>query len=144
MTGVVYDLPEVVAGARGQEHLAALGERMRFEAGSFFERVPAGCDAYMMKFILHDWSDEHCRTILQRVREQLPTDGRVLAIEQIVMPTAELSFAKLLDLEMLALTVGGRERTQAEFEALFSSAGLRMTRVVTTESPVCILEARRV
>jgi len=143
MTGVVYDLPEVVAGARGQEHAVALGERLRFEAGSFFERVPAGCDAYMMKFILHDWSDGHCRTILQRVREQLPADGRVLVIEQIVMPTAELSFAKLLDLEMLALTVGGRERTQAEFEALFASAGLRLTRVVTTESPMCILEARR-
>jgi hypothetical protein len=144
MTGVVYDLPEVVAGARGQEHVARCGQRLQLEAGSFFERVPSGCDAYIMKFILHDWSDEHCRTILQRIRQQLPPHGRVLVIEQIVAPGADLSFAKLLDLEMLALTIGGRERTHAEFEGLFSSAGLELARVVPTESPVSILEARPV
>ncbi len=142
MAGVVYDLPEVVAGARGQEHVVRCGERLELEAGSFFERVPGGCDAYMMKFILHDWSDEYCRAILQRVRQQLPAHGRVLAIEQIVTSATDLDPAKLLDIEMLALTVGGRERTRAEFAQLFSSAGLELTRVVATESPVCILEAR--
>jgi O-methyltransferase domain len=142
MTGVVYDLPEVVAGALGQEHLAHGGHRMSFEAGSFFERVPSGCDAYMMKFIMHDWSDEHCKTILRRIREQLPANGRVLVIEQIVTSSPDLSFAKLLDLEMLALTLGGRERTAAEFAELFASVGLMLTRVVSTQSPVSILEAR--
>ncbi len=144
MTGVVHDLPEVVAGALGQDHVAGCGGRIQFESGSFFERVPSGCDGYMMKFILHDWSDEHCRTILHCIREQLPAHGRVLVIEQIVTSSAGLSFAKLLDLEMLALTVGGRERTQGEFEELFSSVGLELARVVATESPVCILEARPV
>lgn len=142
MTGIVYDLPEVIAGRYGQEHLAACADRIRFEAGSFFERVPGGCDAYLMKFIIHDWSDEHCTTILQRIRQQLPADGRVLVIEQIVTPTPELSFAKLVDLEMLALTVGGKERTEAEFAKLFASAGLTLTGVFPTQSPVCILEAR--
>jgi hypothetical protein len=141
MTGVVYDLPEVIVGAYGQDHVADSGDRLSFEAGSFFERVPSGCDAYMMKFILHDWSDEHCKLILRRVREQMPDYGRVLVFEQIVNATPEMSFAKVLDLEMLALTVGGRERTEAEFAALFASAGLKLTAVFPTESPLCILEA---
>jgi hypothetical protein len=142
MTGVVYDLPEVVAGAHGQEHLQACGDRISFEAGSFFDRVPSGCDAYMMKFIIHDWSDEHCRTILKNIRQQLSVDGCVLVLEQIVKQTPELSLAKLLDLEMLALTVGGRERTEAEFAELFASAGLKLTQVFPTTSPLYILEAR--
>ena len=142
MTGVVYDLPEVVAGAPGQEHLRGCAYRISFEGGSFFERIPSGCDAYMMKFILHDWSDEHCKAILRCIREQLPANGRVLVIEQIVNEAPGLSFAKLLDLEMLALTVGGRERTEAEFAELFACAGLKLARVYPTESPVCILEAR--
>ena len=142
MKGVVYDLPEVVAGAVGQEHLAACGDRIIFEGGSFFERVPSGCDAYMMKFVMHDWSDEHCKAILRNIRRQMPENGRVLVIEQIVASTPELSFAKLLDLEMLALTVGGRERTEAEFAQLFACAGLKLTRVCPTQSPLCVLELR--
>lgn len=142
MTGVVYDLPEVVAGAVENEHVLACGERLSFEAGSFFERVPTGCDAYLMKFILHDWSDEHCKTILKCIREQLPPHGRVLVVEQIIASSPELSMTKLLDLEMLALTVGGRERTEAEFAELFASAGLNLTGVFRTATPMCVLEAR--
>jgi len=142
MTGVVYDLPEVVAGALDDEHVLACRERLSFEAGSFFERVPSDCDAYLMKFILHDWSDEHCKTILKCIREQLPLHGRVLVVEQIIESSPELSITKLLDLEMLALTVGGRERTEAEFSELFASAGLKLTRVFRTTTPMCVLEAR--
>lgn len=141
--GVLYDLPEVIDGARGRAHVEDCGSRMELEAGSFFDRVPAGCDAYMMKFILHDWSDEHCIRILRSVRQQLPTDGRAIVLEQIVTSGPEMSAAKLLDLEMLALTDGGRERTEEEFAWLFESAGLKLARVVPTQSMVCILEARK-
>lgn len=96
----------------------------------------------MMKFVMHDWSDEHCKAILRNIRRQMPENGRVLVIEQIVASTPELSFAKLLDLEMLALTVGGRERTEAEFAQLFACAGLKLTRVCPTQSPLCVLELR--
>ncbi len=142
MNGVVYDLPEVVAGAGAQPHLEQCRDRIQFEGGSFFERVPGSCDAYLMKFILHDWSDEHCRTILGCIRQQLSAEGRVLVIEQIVDEQPGLSPAKLLDIEMLALTVGGRERTREEFRELFASAGLCLTAVFPSASPVCILEAR--
>ncbi len=142
MHGIVYDLPEVVSGGPGSAHFSGCEERVAFEAGSFFEKVPSGCDAYIMKFILHDWSDDHCRKILGLIREQLPPHGRVLVCEQILDPGPAPGPAKLLDIEMLAMTVGGKERTAAEFSDLFSSAGLRLARIVETESPVCILEAR--
>ena len=142
MRGVVYDLPEVVFGGVGSSHFTGCKDRVEFEAGSFFERVPSGCDAYIMKFILHDWSDEHCRKILSLIREQLPPHGRVLVCEQVLDPSPTPNPAKLLDIEMLAMTVGGKERTASEFSDLFASAGLRLVRIVETKSPVCILEAR--
>jgi O-methyltransferase domain len=140
MQGVLYDLPEVVAGAGSKPHFAGCEARVQIEAGSFFERVPSGCDAYLMKFILHDWSNGYCRQILSAIRKELPRTGRVLVCEQII--SDEPGLAKLVDIEMLAMTVGGKERTVTEFSDLFSSAGLRLTQVFRTESPLCILEAR--
>jgi hypothetical protein len=140
--GVLYDLPEVVAGAKANGHFAGLEDRLQIDAGSFFERVPAGCDTYMLKHILHDWSDDHCRTILNLIREQLPANGRVLVCELIVPDGPGASPAKMLDIEMLALTVGGKERTTGEFSELFLSAGLQLERVVPTKSPIVVLEAR--
>ena len=134
--GVLYDLPEVIAGAPARE-------RVRTETGSFFERVPAGCDGYILKHIIHDWSDELCRKILELIREQLPENGRVLVCEQVVPEDGSPSLAKMLDIEMLAHCVGGKERTESEFAGLFASAGLRLERVVMTEGPICVLEARR-
>jgi hypothetical protein len=142
MHGVVYDLPEVVSGAIEKPHFAGCHDRVEIEAGNFFERVPTGCDAYIMKFILHDWSDDHCRKILSLMRRELPEHGRVLICEQVVADGPAPVPAKFTDIEMLALTVGGKERTAAEFGELFSSAGFKLTRVIETQSPVCVLEAR--
>jgi hypothetical protein len=142
MRGVVYDLPEVVFGGARSSHFNGCEGRVEFEAGSFFERAPSGCDAYIMKFILHDWSDEHCRKILSLIREQLPPHGRILVCEQVLDPAPTPTPAKLLDIEMLAMTVGGKERTATEFSDLFASAGLRLVRIVETGSPVCVLEAK--
>jgi hypothetical protein len=142
MRGVVYDLPEVVAGALQEPHFSTCKERVELEAGSFFERVPSGCDAYIMKFILHDWSDDHCRQILNLIRSELPQNGRMLVCEQVVTASPEPTPAKFADIEMLALTVGGKERTEAEFRDLFASAGLRLMQVIQTETPLCVLEAR--
>jgi hypothetical protein len=136
MEGVLYDLPEVVEGAK----LTAYNDRVRVESGSFFERVPSGCDAYLMKHIIHDWSDEHCRTIFSLMRQQLPPDGRVLVCEMVVPVDPGPAPAKMLDIEMLVMTVGGKERTVEEFGNLFTSAGLRLGRVVATKSPICVIE----
>lgn len=140
MQGVLFDLPETVAGVP-EDQFAGCDGRIAIEAGSFFERVPDGCDAYIMKHIVHDWSDEHCRTILRLMREKLPKDGRVLLCEMVVTDDPGPTPAKLLDIEMLVMTVGGKERTEDEFRDLFASSGLRLNRIVPTERPICVIEA---
>jgi O-methyltransferase domain len=142
MHGVLFDLPEVIAGAPSSNHFDGCNGRVQMEPGTFFERVPSGCDAYLLKHIIHDWSDEHCRKILSLVRDQLPTGGRVLLCEMVVPAEPGMVPSKALDIEMLVMTPGGKERTRQEFAELFASAGLRLVRVVPTDGPLCVLEAR--
>ena len=103
--------------------------------------MPEACDAYMLKHIIHDWSDEHCQTILRLIREKLPKEGRVLVCEMVVPDEPGPSLAKMLDIEMLVMTVGGKERTAQEFGVLFSSSGLRLKRIVPTSRPISVIEA---
>jgi hypothetical protein len=144
--GVLFDLPEVVSGAPAAGHFRASEGRVALESGSFFERVPERCDAYIMKHIVHDWDDESCRRILVLMREQLvktaPGTGRVFLCEFVVPETPGPAPAKMLDIEMLVCTRGGKERSAAEFARLFESAGLRLVSITpTTASPVCLIEA---
>lgn len=134
---VLVDLPEVLATAPQDD---AEG-RLRQEAGSFFDAVPAGADAYFMKHILHDWSDDHCLRILGHVRRAMDPQGRVLVADQVLPEGPEPHFAKVLDLEMLAMTDGGRERSEEEFRTLFRRAGLDLLKVHPTPGPVSLLEA---
>lgn len=140
MQGVLFDRPEVV-GSVPQDQFAGCGGRIAIEAGSFFERVPGKCDAYLMKHIIHDWSDEHCRTILTLMRKKLPKDGRVLICEMVVTDEPGPTPAKMLDIEMLVMTVGGKERTPDEFAELFAACGLRLSRIVPTGRPIAVIEA---
>jgi hypothetical protein len=140
MQGVLFDRAEIVAGVP-QDQFAGCEGRITIEGGSFFERVPDGCDAYIMKGIIHDWSHEHCRKILRLMRNKLPTDGRVLVCEMVVTDEPGPTPAKMLGIEMLVMTVGGKERTKDEFAELFASSGLRLSRIVPTERPTCVIEA---
>jgi hypothetical protein len=140
MQGVLFDRPEIVASVPPGQ-FASCQDRIAVEPGSFFERVPEGCDAYIMKHIIHDWGDEHCRTILKLMRDRLPPNGRVLVCDMVVSDDPGPTPAKLLDIEMLVVTVGGKERTEDEFRDLFASAGLRLNRIVPTERPICVIEA---
>jgi O-methyltransferase domain len=140
MQGVLFDRPEVV-GSVPKNGFAGLEGRVAVEGGSFFERVPDSCDAYIMKHIIHDWDDDHCRTILRPMREKLPRNGRVLVCEMVVTDDPGPTSAKMLDIEMLVMTVGGKERTEAEFAELFASAGLKLNRIVPTARPVAVIEA---
>lgn len=142
MQGVLYDLPEVAETPGAHREIAPVADRTVIQTGSFFERVPAGCDAYILKHIIHDWDDDRCRTILRLIREQLPPNGRVLLCEMVVPEEPGVHMSKLLDIEMLAHCVGGKERTRTEFSALAASAGLRLANIIPTQSPFCILELR--
>ncbi len=139
--GVLYDLPGVVAGAPNLLRDRGVADRVAIVEGSFFDGVPGGGDAYVLKNIIHDWPDEKAVQILRRVRAAAGPHARVLLIE-LVIPDHDRDFpGKWVDLEML-LNLGARERTAAEYRDLLSQAGFRMTRVVHTASPLSVVESR--
>ena len=122
--GVLFDQPHVVAGA--PELLAEQGvaDRVRVEAGDFFESVPDGADAYVLRRILHDWPDEEAIAILRVVRRAMGPSSRLIIVDCVVGPPNEDAMARFLDLMML-VSAGGRERTQDEWTSLLAEAGLR-------------------
>ena len=138
LTGTVFDLPHVVAK---EPKSSALESRWSAVAGSFFESLPAA-DAYLLKSILHDWPDDRCIEILRNCAAALNPDGVVLVVELVLDRPGYEVVAAFSDLNMLVLP-GGRERTQAEYGALFDAAGLHLTRVIDTPTRMAILEARR-
>jgi hypothetical protein len=143
MRGVLFDLDHVIAGAH--DHLRRMGvaERCQTVAGNFFDTVPAGADAYLMKHIVHDWDDEQALIILRNIANALEgrPGGRLVLVESVVPAGPEPHLAKLADLEMMVLP-GGRERTADEFESLLARAGFEVTRIVPTETPLSIVEGR--
>ena len=137
--GTVYDLPHVVEGTRQAFQHAGLNGRCDAVAGDFFQSVPDGADAYLMKSIIHDWDDERAAVILNNCRRAISPRGRVLLCECVVPPPGEPSFAKLLDLEMMMIP-GGRERTAEEYRDLFAATGFRLVGIHPTASPMSIVE----
>jgi C-methyltransferase len=139
--GVLYDLPRVVASAPNLLRKRNVADRVRIAEGSFFDGVPGGGDAYILKNIMHDWPDEKAVQILRNVRAAAGSRAAVLLVE-LVIPAHNRDFpGKWADLEML-LNLAARERTAAEYRDLLSQAGFRMTRVVQTASPLSVVEAR--
>src|SRR5436309_3045225 len=136
--GALYDLPHVVKEATVLDAPDLRGRTSRL-GGDFLQSVPALFDAYGLKRVLHDWDDDTCVAILRRCREGLPAAGRVLAIDAVVRPGNEPDPSKVSDLLMMILCPG-RERTEAEFAAVYAAAGLRLTRVVPTPTPLAIVE----
>jgi len=138
--GVVFDMPHVQKDAEAHIASRGLADRLRFQPGSFFESVPPGGDAYILSHIIHDWNEEQCVTILGNVRKSMNPGGKVLVIEMVLPPGNTPHPGKMLDMIMLAIP-GGQERTEAEYRPLLAKAGLKVTRVVPTESAVSVLEA---
>jgi alkyl hydroperoxide reductase subunit AhpC len=138
--GILYDLPHVVRDAPQLIQSRGLKDRVTIEAGSFFERVPSGGDAYMLSHIIHDWSEGQCLTILGNCRRAMKPDSRLLLIEMVLPPGNTPHPGKVLDMMML-VGPGGQERTEQEYSKLLAKAGFRLTRVVPTESAVSVVEA---
>jgi len=138
--GILYDLPHVVRGAPALIQSRGLTDRVTIEGGSFFERVPAGGDAYLLSHVIHDWSEAQCLTILGHCRRAMNPGGRLLLIEMVLPPGNTPHPGKVLDMMML-VGPGGRERTEQEYATLLAQAEFRLTRVVPTECAVSIVEA---
>lgn len=139
--GVLMELPGVVESATTR--LADLGliDRCTIERGSFFDSVPQGGDAYLLKHVLHDWPEDDAGRILAAVRAAMKPDARLLIIELVVPENTRPHPGKFVDLEMLVNT-GGRERTAAEYRKLLARFGFTLTNVIPTASPDNVLEAR--
>jgi hypothetical protein len=137
LKGTLYDQPGVVAGAGGPTN--AVKDRVTIVGGDMFESVPAGSDAYIMKYIIHDWMDEPCVKILKGCRAGVNPGGKLLVVDMVVPGPNQFHFGKIADLEMM-LFPSGKERTEAEFRELFAAAGWKLTRVIPTASHVSIIE----
>ena len=143
MRGILCVLDHVIAGAVPRIRQAGLADRCEARVYDMFTAVPEGGDAYIMKHIIHDWDDDRATTILQNIRRAMKPGGRVILLESVLPPGNQPDLGKLIDLEMMVMP-GGRERTEDEFRALFERAGYQMTRVVPTQSPLSVIEARPV
>lgn len=140
MRGVLFDLPHVLEGAGEVVKSSTAADRVEFATGDFFEGVPGGGDAYIMKHIIHDWDDARAITILKNIKQAMNAGGRVLLVEGVIEPANQPDFGKLMDIEML-VSPGGKERTEEEYKDLFASAGLRLIRIIKTQSPYSVIEA---
>jgi hypothetical protein len=140
MRGILFDLPSVIPDAEGLLASAGVTERCEVVAGDCFEAVPAGGDAYILSWVIHDWDDEQSITILKNCRQAMADHARLLLIEQVIPPGNDPSLSKLYDLHMLVLT-GGRERTENEYQALLAAADLELARVIQTDVPRSVIEA---
>jgi hypothetical protein len=133
LNGILFDLPEIIANVQ-------VDQKIQPVAGNFFESVPTGGDAYLMRWIIHDWDDEKSSIILKNCHQAMPDHGKLLLVESILPPGNEPSPAKFIDMIMLLMT-GGRERTEEEYRSLLHSNGFELTRVISTPSMLSIIEA---
>jgi hypothetical protein len=143
LRGVVFDQPHVAERARQNVKNEGLADRCEVAGGSFFERVPGGADAYLLKHVIHDWNDEQSKTILGRVREAMPARGKLLVVEGVYPPRIDGSLesrgAAANDVNMLVVS-GGRQRSEEEFRELYRASGFRLTRIVPTLARVSVVE----
>ena len=138
--GVLFDLPTVVERAPSVLEAAGVADRVDLVGGSFFEGVPGGADRYVLVSVIHDWDDERAVTILTNTRDALDGDARILVVEQVRDPSEAPFISDHSDLLMLVLSGAGRERTNEEFERLFTAAGLRVATTYRLATPQTVFE----
>ena len=143
MRGILFDLPAVVKGAPSFIKSYGLESRIDVRGGNFFESIPRGADAYLLKHTLHNWSDEDCLRILTNIYAVAEPGTKLLVIDTVIGARNEHDFAKILDIQML-VHFRGKERTQAEWKELLHAAGFELTRVVPTSPFVHVMEAARI
>lgn len=144
MRGILFDLPAVIAGADKLLIAYEVADRCQLVSGDFFEAVPTGGDAYILKSVIHDWDDARAIQILKSIHRTMPDHSRLLLVEQVIPPGNVPSFGKMIDLEMMVMTNSGRERTEAELYMLLETAGFSVTALIATQVPVWIVEAQRI
>jgi O-methyltransferase domain/Dimerisation domain len=142
LCGVLADQEHVLKRAREHGFLSGeLEDRVRLQPTDFFQSVPSGCRAYMMKNVIHDWDDDRAYRILLNCRRAVPDDGKLLLVEYCLGAENTPALGKTVDIVMLALT-GGTERTIGEHRKLLAAAGFGMSRIISVCDEVLIVEAK--
>jgi SAM-dependent methyltransferase len=128
MHGVLVEIPAGIDRTMRHFHDADVADRVTLTEGSGFDRLPAG-DGYLLSCVLHVMDDAASLKVLERIREAIDPDGRLVILERVVPPADEPALAKILDLSMLVMD-GGKERTEVEWNDLLATAGFKLTRMV--------------
>lgn len=143
--GVLFDLPHVVAGAPPLLERAGVADRCQVIGGDFFTAVPAGYETYLLSRVIHDWNDERATAILSHCHQVMQPQGKVLLVERVIVAGNSPQVLVLeSDVQMLVLSYGGKERTDAQYGALLSAAGFEVTRLIPVLPPFYVIEAVRV
>jgi O-methyltransferase domain/Dimerisation domain len=138
--GILYDSQFATADAGAVLEDAGVSGRCVIEHGTYFDRLPTGADAYVLKHILHDFPEAECLAILENIRSAIAADGSMLLIEYVLPGNNERHIGNIIDLWLLLL-LGAKERTRSQYSELFAKAGFKLTSVVPTGAPVSIIEA---
>jgi hypothetical protein len=142
MRGILFDLPHVVERARPNIEAAGLSVRCQLVDGDFFQSVPSGADAYVMRHIIHDWDDEKSLTILRNCQAVMSPGNKLLLVESVIPPGNDPFMGKFLDLTMM-LIPGGKERTEEEYREIYVKAGFDLVRIAPTSTEVSVVEGVR-
>jgi hypothetical protein len=137
--GILFDRRDVIDRAQETLRAAGMEHRCLTVGGDFFQSVPVGGDAYLLRHILHDWYDDQCLTILHNIRKAMLPRAKLLVVESVIPPGNDPFFGKFLDVNMLVIP-GGMERTEAEYRQLFANAGFKVTRIIPTRMEVSVIE----
>lgn len=139
MTGIVFDLPSLEAEAKANLERMGVADRCTFAGGDFFASVPEGCDAYLLQAVVHDWDDDRAAAILANCRKAMAPGGRILVVENMIGGGNDPT-VRAIDVLMLILADGGRERSRQDFDRVFAKAGQRVRRDVTLASLLHVFE----
>jgi len=140
LRGIVFDQPHVITGTQPVLDAAGVAGRCELVAGDFFVSLPADADAYLLKYILHDWDDDSALAILKTCRRAMKPDAKILVVDHIIPTGNDPHEGKILDIAML-VRFTGHERTEDEFRTLLNKAGLRLTKTIPTQVAMSMVEA---
>jgi hypothetical protein len=144
MKGVLFDQHSVIEGAKHLLDKEGLSSRCELCHGDFFQSVPAGGDAYILRHIVHDWDDERAIAILKHCHQAMAENGLLLLVELVIPPGNNPFLGKLVDINMLIMCNAGCERTEAEYRTLLERAGFKLTKIFSTEADISVIEGLRV
>jgi SAM-dependent methyltransferase len=146
LRGILFEQPQVAERAKAEFARTGLEDRCEVVSGDFFREVPVGGDAYILKHVIHDWSDEHAIAILKSCHRAMGPEGKLLVLEGIYPPGIDVSDASLSaasnDVNMLVCT-GGRQRSELEFRAVYDAARFTLTRIIPTPARISVIEGVR-